>query len=160
MSQPSHPPHAALKWKRYFIRLAGSLIILALLSLVFPGEKFWAASARVPLWTWIISIGLYLSLHFLGAIKWALVINAAGVRLGLRDAAYCYYSGLFCSLWLPSLVGGDVVRAGMALSRSQSKTGLLSGSVLDRIADVGVLLAISLAAAAFVRGARSRRDWG
>jgi uncharacterized membrane protein YbhN (UPF0104 family) len=51
--------------------------------------------------------------------------------------------GLFSNTFLPSVVGGDVVRAGMALRRSRSKAGLVLGSVVDRLQDVLGLAAVA-----------------
>ena len=47
--------------------------------------------------------------------KWRLLVNAAGGGLSFRTAARAYYMGLFGNTFLPSIVGGDVVRAGVAL---------------------------------------------
>src|SRR5690606_234670 len=68
--------------------------------------------------------------------KWRLLINAAGAGLGWRPALAAYYWGLFGNLFLPSIVGGDVVRAGVALRAARSRSGLLLGSVVDRLQDV------------------------
>jgi len=60
--------------------------------------------------------------------------------------ARCYYAGLFANTFLISLVGGDVVRAGMAMREARSKAGLLVGSLADRLFDVAGLLIITIGA--------------
>ena len=54
----------------------------------------------------------------------------------MRDAVHAYYWGLFGNLFLPSIVGGDVVRAGVAMRRARSKSALVLGSLVDRVQDV------------------------
>ena len=52
----------------------------------------------------------YLLAHVLGVLKWRMVVNAAGAELDLAVSAQCYAGGLFGTLFLPSIVGGDVIR--------------------------------------------------
>jgi uncharacterized membrane protein YbhN (UPF0104 family) len=49
---------------------------------------------------------------------------------------HAYYWGLFGNLFLPSIVGGDVVRAGVAFKHVRSKSALVLGSLVDRVQDV------------------------
>jgi uncharacterized membrane protein YbhN (UPF0104 family) len=79
---------------------------------------------------------IYLVLHLLGVAKWRLLINLAGANLSFAQAVRCYYGGLFANNFLPSLVGGDVVRAGMAFPVSRSRAAVVLGSLIDRIMDV------------------------
>lgn len=56
--------------------------------------------------------------------------------MSVREAIRFYFAGLFANLFLPSLVGGDIVRAGMAMRSGRRKTGIIFGSLLDRLIDV------------------------
>lgn len=123
-------------WKRPWFRIAGSAIILILLFTILPGKQIVAAVKRIPP---VLGLGLlcaYLGLHLLGVMKWRILINSAGANLGLFSAIRCYYGGLFGNIFLPSLVGGDVVRAGMAFFYSPSKSAIVLGSLMDRVQDV------------------------
>ncbi|MGH9863848.1 MAG: lysylphosphatidylglycerol synthase transmembrane domain-containing protein, partial [Candidatus Acidiferrales bacterium] len=87
----------------------------------------------------------YLAAHSVGISKWRLMVNVSGAGLNFRQAVRCYFSGLFSTLFLPSIVGGDVVRASLALRFGKSNAGVLLGSFLDRILD---FVALGLLAAA------------
>jgi uncharacterized membrane protein YbhN (UPF0104 family) len=52
------------------------------------------------------------------------------------QAIRCYYWGLFGNVFLPSLIGGDVVRASMAFTVSRSRAAIVLGSLIDRTEDV------------------------
>jgi glycosyltransferase 2 family protein len=123
-------------WQQPWFRIAGSATILILLFTILPGKQILAAVKRIPP---VLGLGLlcaYLGLHLLGVVKWRILINSAGANLGLFAAIRCYYGGLFGNVFLPSLVGGDVVRAGMAFFHSRSKSAIVLGSLMDRVQDV------------------------
>jgi uncharacterized protein (TIRG00374 family) len=130
-------------WKRPAARIIGSALILAALLTVLPFDEMKDALGRVPWWVWPVAIVTYLSLHLIGVAKWRILINAAGAGLSFAVCARAYYWGLFGNTFLPSIVGGDVVKAGMAMRAAKSKSGLVLGSLVDRLLDVVGLAAIA-----------------
>lgn len=130
-------------WRRPIVRIAGSAVILALLFVALPIHELLDALRRMPWWAWPLAIATYLTLHLIGIVKWRLVTNTAGAGLPFRAAARAYYAGLFGNTFLPSIVGGDVVRAGVALRAARSKSGLILGSLVDRIGDIVSLAAVA-----------------
>jgi glycosyltransferase 2 family protein len=123
-------------WRSPAVRIGVSALVLVLLLTLLPFNQVWSAIKRIPP---SLSLGLlcvYLALHLLGVAKWRLLINAAGADLTFAQAARCYYGGLFGNVFLPSLVGGDVVRAGMAFAVSRSRAAIVLGSLIDRTEDV------------------------
>jgi uncharacterized membrane protein YbhN (UPF0104 family) len=85
----------------------------------------------------------YLVLHLLGVVKWRLLINLAGADLTFFQAVRCYYWGLFGNTFIPSLVGGDLVRGAMAFLFSRSRAAIVLGSLMDRVQDVIGLLGVT-----------------
>jgi uncharacterized membrane protein YbhN (UPF0104 family) len=121
---------------RWVARIVATIVALVLLTVWLPFDELWSAIRSVPPATWPLALAAYLSAHLLGVMKWRLLINTAGAALSTRQAAQAYYWGLFGNLFLPSIVGGDVVRAGVALKHARSKSALLLGSLVDRVQDV------------------------
>ncbi len=117
--------------------------MLGILLALVPLDELRAALARVPPTVWAGALGTYLALHLIGVAKWRLLMNGAGAGLSFRDTARCYYYGLFGNIFLPSIVGGDVVRAGLATRLSQSKSGVILGSLVDRTLDTAGLAAVA-----------------
>jgi uncharacterized membrane protein YbhN (UPF0104 family) len=129
--------------RAFVLRLAGSALVLSTLLLLVPFQDIVAALRRVPLGVWLGALVAYLLLHLIGVAKWLLLINAAGADLGFLQAVRCYYYGLFGNIFLPSIIGGDVVRASLALKISRSRSGLLMGSLADRLIDTAGLAGVA-----------------
>ena len=124
--------HAAL-------RIAASFALLAGLCLLLPFDQLVAALGRVPGHAWPLALGTYVAIHLVGTAKWRLLVNRSGAGLSFRAAVRCYFGGLFGNIFLPSVVGGDLVRAGLALQLSPNKGAVLFGSLVDRALDIGAL---------------------
>ncbi|MFN2399248.1 MAG: YbhN family protein [Gemmatimonadaceae bacterium] len=147
-------------WRRAALRISGSALILTLLFLFLPLAELATAMRRIPPAGWAGSVAAYLVLHLLGVLKWRMMVNLPGAALSFPQAVRCYYAGLFGNMFLPSLVGGDIVRAGLALSFVRSKAGLVLGSLLDRLLDVAGLAVVAATGALLLPGAldpQSRR---
>lgn len=125
--------HVPLRW---ILRIIATVVVLSLLAWWLPADELLEALRDIPAGAWPVAIGAYLTLHLVGVSKWRGLVNAAGAGLGLRTAAQAYYWGLFGNLFLPSIVGGDVVRAGVALGTTRSRSAVLLGSIVDRVMDV------------------------
>jgi hypothetical protein len=117
--------------------------VLSLLFVALPFAEIRGAIGRVPLVAWPTALAVYMLLHLVGVAKWRLVVNAAGGGLAFRDAVRAYYMGLFGNTFLPSIVGGDVVRAGVAFGAVRSRGGLILGSLVDRLQDMLALAAVA-----------------
>jgi uncharacterized protein (TIRG00374 family) len=133
---PSAPAATTARARKVLLkRLLGSALVLSLLLAVVPRDDIVAALGRVPAPVWLAALLIYLTLHLIGVVKWMLLINTAGAGLGFSHAVRCYYYGLFGNIFLPSIIGGDVVRAGLAMRLSRSRSALVLGSLADRLID-------------------------
>jgi len=133
-------------------RLAIGLGILALLFLLLPRERIWTAIRSIPAGLWLVVLAGYLAAHFLGAMKYRMMVNLGGAGFSFAQAAQCYFGGLFGTLFLPSIVGGDVVRVGVGLRMARHRAGFLLGSLMDRLMDVLALVVMISGAALLLPG--------
>lgn len=129
--------------KHPLVRWGGSAAMLALLFTALPFSDIAAAIRSVPVAVWPGALLAYMALHLVGIAKWRLLVNTAGAGLSFRTTVRAYYMGLFGNTFLPSIVGGDVVRAGVALRAARSKSGLVLGSLIDRLLDIVGLAAVA-----------------
>jgi uncharacterized membrane protein YbhN (UPF0104 family) len=131
-----HSPAASRGWLVILARWFAALFVLGLLLHFLPLAPLRAALARVPLTRFLAVLIGYLLAHAIGIAKWRMVVNAAGAELDLATSAQCYTGGLFGTLFLPSLIGGDVVRLAVGLRRSPRPAAVLAGNIADRFLDV------------------------
>ncbi|HEX6133873.1 MAG TPA: lysylphosphatidylglycerol synthase transmembrane domain-containing protein [Longimicrobiales bacterium] len=150
-------------WRSTALRVSVSAALLVLLFRLLPLDDVWGALTGVGATLWLAAIAAYLSAHLLGVVKWRLLVNTAGAALPRMDAVRCYYLGLFGNTFLPSVVGGDLIRAGAALRRVRSREALVLGSLVDRVQDMLALAAVAGIGALLLPTAlddRSRRVFG
>lgn len=136
-------------WLLIILRWAAALIVLGVLLHFLPLQPLRAAIARIPASRFFAVLLGYLLAHCIGAGKWRMVVNAAGAQLDYATSAQCYFGGLFGTLFLPSIVGGDVVRLAVGIRRSARPAAVLTGNLVDRFLDMAaqaglVLLGILL----------------
>jgi uncharacterized protein (TIRG00374 family) len=144
-------------WKTPYFRYGVSLLVLVVLLRFIPFHKVLAAMRSVPPKVAVAVLICYLLVHLLGVQKWRMMINLAGAGVSFPQALRCYYWGLFGNIFLPSLVGGDLVRGGMAFFFARSKPAVVLGSLMDRMQDMGSLLAVTLIGVALIPGSTDAR---
>ena len=135
----------------WIIRLCVSALLLALIFYLVPFAEVWAAARRISLPLWLGALGLFLAGHAAAAAKWRILI---GSGISYRQAFRAHLAGLAANLALPSVVGGDVVRAGLVMKHADDKGRLAMGSVADRLIDTLGLTLIALASAWLAWGPR------
>ena len=135
--------------RRFFARAAISLVLLAMVFRVVDVDVVTLAFRRLGTAAWGLALAAFLGLHALSALKWRWFLSSCGVELTRADALRFYAAGLFANLCLPSLVGGDVVRAALAVKRGGGTESVLLAGLVDRAADTGALfLLVGLGVAA------------
>jgi len=137
--QPQKSTHG---WIFLLLRWAAALLILGILFYVLPVAPLRSALARVPLTRFIAVLLIYLVALTGGITKWHTVVNSAGAQLSFAASAQCYTTGLFGALFLPSIIGGDVARLAVGISRSPRPAAVITGNVADRFLDVAAQLTL------------------
>ena len=81
---------------------------------------------------------------FAGAGSWFCILRLRLPSLSFRETAACHWSGMFFNTFLPSNVGGDVVK-GYIVARDRGQPGFVVTSLLlDRALNLGLLCCIGL----------------
>ena len=140
------------------LQYGGSALVLYLLFRLLPGRQVWQALGLLPVQLWLLVLLAYLAAHCIGAAKYRLVLNIGGAGISVRQAVRCYFAGLFGSLFLPSLIGGDILRLAMALRVAKSRAGVVLGSFVDRFSDFAALALLAGIGASVVPGALDLRS--
>jgi len=142
MTADRQPKKSIWRWILLAVRWAAALLILGILFYLLPVAPLRSALSRVPLTRFIAVLLIYLVALTGGIAKWHTVVNAAGAQLSFAASAQCYTSGLFGALFLPSIIGGDVARLAVGISRSPRPAAVITGNVADRFLDVAAQLTL------------------
>jgi uncharacterized membrane protein YbhN (UPF0104 family) len=132
------------------IRLAVTVGLLALLlPRIHLGSIDWGASTV----GWLAA-GLLVTFAgiVLSALRWQRVLVALGVHPALRRLLDHYLAGLFVGNFLPSTVGGDVLRVTRLSADTGDGHSAFASVVLERLTGWLVLPVITLAGFAINRG--------
>lgn len=102
-------------------------IFLSLLLLIYLGWSLDLAAIWLRLqatnWIWVTASMLCLLIgQLLSAIRWAWLAQGLGLVVNISKKVQLYFLGMFLSLFLPSIIGGDVAR-GYLLARGRKQAG-------------------------------------
>ena len=130
-----------LAWK-----LVVSLVLVGTLTYRYAGdEAFRATLFRLDPWAFVKAEAVLAGGLVLLAIRWRLLLAAAGVSLGWGRSIRLVFVGYFFNLFLPTSVGGDVVRVlGVGQGARLSVVG--SSVLVERFLGFACLLTIGLVA--------------
>ena len=142
MRADRQPTKFSRGWIFLLLRWAAALLVLGILFYLLPVAPLRTALARVPLTRFITVLLIYLVALTGGITKWHTVVNSAGAQLSFAASAQCYTTGLFGALFLPSIIGGDVARLAVGISRSPRPAAVITGNVADRFLDVAAQLTL------------------
>ncbi|MCB0119744.1 MAG: flippase-like domain-containing protein [Anaerolineales bacterium] len=141
-----------IKWLRenrqMLIRGLGSLLALALLLILIreegDGEVF-SALRRVSLPYFFLALLALLVSRMFAASRWYILLRSAGVEISFLRAVMLTFTGNFSSNFLPSTIGGDVVRLGGTMQMGYDRAICLASLVVDRLIGMaGMVLASPL----------------
>ncbi|MFA4016447.1 MAG: hypothetical protein RUDDFDWM_001557 [Candidatus Fervidibacterota bacterium] len=105
------------KWLLY-LRIAFSLSLFVWVLILGYKEGMFGKLHGLHVTMVLMCVVIYCSLQSLSALNWWVIALATGVRIRFVDALMAFFVGMFFNLFLPGVVGGDIVRAYIASKRS------------------------------------------
>lgn len=96
--------------------------------------------ATSDIWLIVFAAGVFSVVFVLGCVRWWLLLEHVGVTLSLRLALPSYYLGQFFNNFLPTGVGGDVIRTWHLNLKGHSAKSLISSALADRTIGLVVML--------------------
>jgi hypothetical protein len=133
------------------------IIAIALIALLARHVDFGGAArvlAQVPPAAALLALGLFGVGQALSTLRWRIALaQFAGLPPAFGRLLRIYLIGMFVNLGLPTMAGGDVVRAEMLRRLIRSRGGAYASILADRL--IGVVAVVTLAGlAAFAAGAQ------
>jgi len=131
------------RWIGTALRVGLTLAVFAALFWKFPAADVWREMSRTPLLRWLAVVAGFGTVHAVGASKWRMLVRAAGVPLDRLTALRAHAAGLFANIWLPSIIGGDVVRAAWVTRTHGGMAVPALAGIADRALDLGALVVLA-----------------
>lgn len=131
-------------------RAFGSILALALLAILLQekgdGELF-SALRRVSIGYFLAAVLALLLSRLFAVARWHILLRSAGVNISFLRSAMLTFTGNFSSNFLPTTIGGDVVRLGGAMQIGYDRAICLASLVADRLiglAGMSIVLPLGL----------------
>jgi glycosyltransferase 2 family protein len=124
-------------------------VSLALLVYLFTTTDLTALVARVRTGDMLflaLAVLLYAGMLAVSTWRWRLLLHAQGYAVSLRDLSSSYLVATFFNNFLPSNIGGDIVRVRDSSRVTGSTTTSLAVVAIDRIVGLGALYFLAVAA--------------
>lgn len=123
--------------------------------------RLWA-TARTASWSWLATaLGLYLLMVMISAWRWGLLLRAQHVVARMTALVRSYLVATFFNNFLPSNIGGDVIRIRDTAAAAGSKTLAATVVLVDRgIGLLGLVFVAAVGASLTARAADTLGPWG
>lgn len=137
------------KRKNSLLRLLGTLIAAALLVvwLIQNGAEVVDSFSKVGWEGFLVALLLTLVSRFATVGRWHSLLRSADMQVTPRQSIQLTFAGLFAANFLPTTVGGDLVRFAGAVKLGLDATVVAASLVADRLvgmAGMGTVLPLSL----------------
>ena len=146
-ASPPRPARAA-----FLVKLAISGLLLGVLFWRVDRAAFLRSLQTLPLPLLVECAGLYALGYVLSIIRWRRLLRAEGIRLGLWRLGLVYFEGAFFNLFLPTVIGGDIVRGYFIYKITRGHDASLASILVDRLTGFAALMLIAVAALALGYG--------
>lgn len=128
-----------------------SAILLYILILSINLEDFIVAGKRFPMWSLAPLTLIFIGTVFFGSLRWQVFLKGHDISQGIWKGVELYLVGYFFNNFLPSGVGGDVVRGWSAGKKSGKMFEVYASIAAERWAGVLASVFIGLVFLPIVR---------
>src|SRR5947208_3175338 len=128
------------------LRILVSVALIGWLAWRTDWQQIRQAGAHLRFGFWLAALGLYLGIQIASGLRWQLLAKPLGYQGSVWQFTRFYFIGMFFNLFLPTSVGGDVVRAWYLGDGSEASAFL--SVLVDRLSGFVVLLALACIAVA------------
>ncbi len=128
------------KNRQQIFKVLGSLLAFGSLFFLIESQSWDEIFDAVQQISWqrfALVLGLIFLSRFFVIARWYALLRSAGIQMRFREATSLTFTGLFASNFLPSTVGGDLVRIGGVLQLGYDRTISTASVLVDRL--VGML---------------------
>ncbi len=152
LNNPSAPPAPARRALVLALKIVVSLGLLTLLVWRSDAPRLWHYVRTASIAWLAAAMGVYLLMILACSWRWGLLLSAQGVHVPARTLTGSFLVATFFNNFLPSNIGGDVIRVADTARPAQSRTLAATVVLMDRgLGLLGLFLVAAAAATIAVR---------
>jgi uncharacterized membrane protein YbhN (UPF0104 family) len=118
------------------LRTAGSLLSLGLLIYLISRQgwrEILDSFAKIPVSFLAVAVGLMIVSRLAVSLRWYTLIHSVNPEFSYPESLRLTLAGLFAANFLPTTIGGDVVRAAGVLRESEHRMDAVTSIAADRL---------------------------
>lgn len=143
MPTDQHESSSAKRYVFLALKISISLVLLVLLFRQIDVASLWA-KARSASVVWLaVALGIYGITLLASTWRWHLLLDAQQVRVRRRSLLGSFMVANFFNNFLPSNIGGDVIRISDTAKYAQSKTRAAAVVLMDRALGLMALVLVA-----------------
>lgn len=129
-----------------FLRIIGTLLALGLVIYLFA-QQGWAdieaAFRSISIWRLVLAMGLMIVSRFAVTGRWFVLLRSSGMNITFGETARITFAGLFSNNFLPTTIGGDVIRMAGAIQFKYDAAICGASLIVDRLVGMaGMAMAV------------------
>lgn len=130
------------------LRGTGTLLAIILL-IVLLYQSGWdevkTAIQRISIWNLLLALGCVILSRLFITARWHVLLRSGGVNIPFKDTVSLVFTGLFANNFLPTTIGGDVIRLAGTMQMGYDRAICLASIAADRVINMaGMSLAAPL----------------
>ncbi|MBI9051217.1 MAG: flippase-like domain-containing protein [Anaerolineaceae bacterium] len=136
MAMNLEPENQQSKSKTSWIKLAGTVISVLLfiwLMTRFGWQELLQSMLQIKPGAILIAFGLMLLSRFVVSMRWYFLCRSNHLQISITNAIQLTFAGLYASNFLPSTIGGDVVRYLGGIQLDSQKVKCAGSLIMDRL---------------------------
>jgi len=98
----------------------------------------------------LIALFIFLLSNFTGAVQWFFLLKSQKINIKFGEVLNAYFVGTFFNNFMPSNIGGDIVKAYKIIKKNKNSELIISSIFWDRAISLLILLFFSLISAFFL----------
>lgn len=127
------------------LKILSGVLLLLLLFYLIPASKIIGHVRRVHVTQLALGLALFLLTLPVSSLKLHLILRQAGLESALTDVTKIYFIAHFFNNFIPTSVGGDLVKIQQLSNGCQNPRGTTSAAVaLERLTGIIVLVTVGL----------------
>lgn len=122
--------------RQQLVQIAGTILAIVLLVFLLRQDgwnEIIAAMRQIEVASLLWVALLFLVSRLAVVARWHVLLRSGGVNIRFKDSASLVFTGLFASNFLPTTIGGDVIRLGGAMQMGYDRAVCLASIAADRI---------------------------